>query len=60
MSTIGGSNSNALLPYLDYDALRADPKVVIGYSDATAILLGIHQMSRFGHFLWSSIGGILW
>ena len=31
MSTIGGQNSNALLPYIDYDALKADPKIIIGY-----------------------------
>ena len=39
MSTIGGSNSNSLLPYIDYEALTRDPKIIIGYSDATAILL---------------------
>ncbi|WP_042649147.1 LD-carboxypeptidase, partial [Aeromonas media] len=42
MSVIGGSNSNALLPYLDYEALKRDPKIIIGYSDVTALLLGIH------------------
>ena len=60
MSTIGGSNSNALLPYLDYDALRADPKIIIGFSDATAILLGIHQMTGlvtfYGPALVTSFG----
>ena len=45
MSTIGGTNSNALLPYIDYDAIRADPKVIIGYSDVTSILLGIYQQT---------------
>lgn len=39
MSTIGGFNSNSLLPYLDYQALQADPKILVGYSDVTAILL---------------------
>lgn len=42
MSTIGGANSNSLLPYLDYDAFAAHPKVVVGYSDATAILLALY------------------
>lgn len=42
MSTIGGMNSNALLPYIDYEALRKDPKILIGYSDVTAILLGVY------------------
>ncbi|RBP63501.1 LD-carboxypeptidase [Brenneria salicis ATCC 15712 = DSM 30166] len=42
MSTIGGNNSNSLLPFLDYDALIGDPKVIIGYSDTTALLAGIY------------------
>ena len=42
MSAIGGFNSNALLPHLDEDAIRRDPKIVVGYSDVTALLLGIH------------------
>ncbi|QQK08803.1 S66 family peptidase [Miniphocaeibacter halophilus] len=42
MATIGGLNSNSLLPYIDYEALRNNPKIIIGYSDVTAILLGIY------------------
>lgn len=42
MSTIGGMNSNSLLPYIDYDAFLNNPKIMIGYSDATALLLGIY------------------
>ncbi|TPV95096.1 MAG: LD-carboxypeptidase [Myxococcales bacterium FL481] len=45
MSTIGGQNSNALLPYIDYDAVRSDPKIIVGYSDVTAILLGLHAQT---------------
>ncbi|WP_225074929.1 LD-carboxypeptidase [Streptomyces sp. CoT10] len=41
-TTIGGYNANGVLPYLDYDALRSDPKIIVGYSDITAILLGVH------------------
>ena len=42
MAAIGGMNSNSLLPYIDYDALRRDPKIIVGYSDVTALLLGIY------------------
>lgn len=42
MSAIGGMNSNALLPYIDYEALKRDPKIIIGYSDVTAVLLGVY------------------
>jgi muramoyltetrapeptide carboxypeptidase len=33
----GGSGAARLLPLLDYDAIRANPKVLIGYSDITAL-----------------------
>lgn len=42
MATIGGNNSNSLLPYIDYEALIDHPKIIIGYSDVTALLLGIY------------------
>jgi muramoyltetrapeptide carboxypeptidase len=35
----GGYGAAPLLPHLDRDALRADPKLIIGASDATALLL---------------------
>jgi len=38
----GGWGSARLLPYLDFDAIRRNPKVIIGYSDVTALLLSIH------------------
>lgn len=41
MSSIGGTNSNSLLPYIDYEAFKSNPKIVIGYSDTTAILLAL-------------------
>ena len=43
MATIGGMVSNAILPYIDYDYLTAHPKLIIGHSDITALLLGIYQ-----------------
>lgn len=50
MSTIGGTNSNALLPYIDYEAFKKNPKIMIGYSDATAILLGIYAQTGIPTF----------
>jgi muramoyltetrapeptide carboxypeptidase len=38
----GGWGSARLLPYLDFDMIRRNPKVVIGYSDVTALLLSIY------------------
>lgn len=33
----GGSGAARLLPLLDYDVMRANPKVLLGYSDITAL-----------------------
>lgn len=38
----GGSGAARLLPLLDYDAIRAHPKVLLGYSDITALHCAIH------------------
>lgn len=35
ISTIGGDDSIRLIPYLDLDIIRANPKVFCGYSDTT-------------------------
>ena len=42
----GGWGSARLLPYLDYDTIRRNPKVLIGYSDITALLPGDSREDR--------------
>ena len=42
LATIGGFNSNELLPYLDYELIAKHPKIICGYSDTTAILNAIY------------------
>lgn len=39
----GGWGSPRVLPYLDYDLIAKHPKVIIGYSDVTALINPIHQ-----------------
>jgi muramoyltetrapeptide carboxypeptidase len=39
----GGYGSTRLLPYLDYELIRRQPKVITGYSDITALLNAIYQ-----------------
>lgn len=60
MSTIGGMNSNSILPYIDYDELKKNPKIIIGYSDVTAILLAIYAQTGintyYGPALVASFG----
>ncbi|HET6397301.1 MAG TPA: LD-carboxypeptidase [Pseudoxanthomonas sp.] len=38
----GGSGAARLLPLLDYGAIRRNPKVLLGYSDITALHSAIH------------------
>ncbi len=38
----GGWGCARILPFLDYDAIAAHPKPVVGYSDVTALLLAIY------------------
>ncbi|CAF9942367.1 MAG: hypothetical protein ALECFALPRED_009716 [Alectoria fallacina] len=35
--TVGGSHANELLPYLDYELIRMNPKIFCGYSDITVL-----------------------
>ncbi len=60
MSTIGGMNSNSIVPYIDYEAFNKNPKIIIGYSDVTAILLSIYAKTDistyYGPALVASFG----
>ena len=38
----GGWGSPGLLPLLDYEMIRENPKVLLGYSDATALITAVH------------------
>lgn len=42
----GGAGAYRLLPLLDYDIIRANPKVFIGYSDITALHMAINKLCR--------------
>lgn len=42
----GGAGAYRLLPLLDYDTIRANPKVFIGYSDITALHMAFNKLCR--------------
>lgn len=42
ITSVGGFNANQLLPYLDYDLITQNPKIVCGYSDITILLNAIY------------------
>ena len=50
MASIGGNNTNSILPYVDYEGLKRRPKIVVGYSDATALLLAIYARTGLPTF----------
>jgi muramoyltetrapeptide carboxypeptidase len=41
----GGYGGNRVLPLLDYDVIRDNPKIFVGYSDTTGMLASIAQRS---------------
>ncbi|WP_342559008.1 S66 peptidase family protein [Metasolibacillus sp. FSL K6-0083] len=47
LTAIGGFNSNELLPYLDYELIAENPKILCGYSDITALATAIHKRCQF-------------
>ncbi|MEO0406808.1 MAG: LD-carboxypeptidase [Cyanobacteria bacterium P01_A01_bin.135] len=41
----GDWGSARVLPYLDYEMIRQNPKILVGFSDITALLLGIYAQT---------------
>lgn len=50
MAVRGGYGVMRILPLLDFDEIRANPKVIIGYSDITALVNPVFQRSRLVAF----------
>jgi len=46
MTTIGGLNSNELLPHIDWNVVRLNPKMFFGYSDTTSLHNAIRAMTN--------------
>ncbi len=44
IASIGGDDSVRLLPYLDADIIRANPKILLGFSDTTTLLAYCNQL----------------
>ncbi|MEP7200542.1 MAG: LD-carboxypeptidase, partial [Chloroflexota bacterium] len=54
----GGNGAPRLLPQLDYDLIRAHPKIFIGYSDITALHLAIHRLTGLVTFHGPIVAGL--
>jgi muramoyltetrapeptide carboxypeptidase len=46
----GGYGIMRILPLLDYEMIRKNPKIVMGYSDITALLLALYRKSNLISF----------
>ncbi|MFP4119660.1 MAG: LD-carboxypeptidase [Coleofasciculus sp.] len=46
LAMAGGWGCNRILPLLDYELIRQNPKIIIGYSDVTSLLLAIYAHSH--------------
>ena len=47
LTVIGGFNCNELLPYLDYELIKRNQKIICGYSDITALANAITAKCGF-------------
>lgn len=46
----GGWGCNRILPLLDYSLMRSHPKIIMGYSDITSLLLAIYTQTNLVTF----------
>ena len=46
LTVIGGFNSNQLLDYIDYEAIKENPKIFCGFSDITALSNSIYAKTE--------------
>ncbi|MGV3561100.1 S66 peptidase family protein [Larkinella arboricola] len=59
MAMHGGWGCARLLPLLDYNLIRRNPKVLVGYSDITALLLGIYTQTGL-ITMHGPVGAVTW
>lgn len=55
LCTTGGFNSNGMLPYLNYDLIKRNPKIFVGLSDSTALINAIHKKTGLVTFHGPSV-----
>ncbi len=52
----GGAGATRLLPLLDFSLFARKPKILVGFSDITALLVAIHQQSNLVTFHGPTLG----
>ena len=58
MACIGGFNANQILPFIDYDLLRANPKILCGYSDITVLLNAVYARTDMVTYHAKDLAGL--
>jgi len=58
MCSRGGYGSLRLLDRIDYDLIRKRPKIMVGYSDITALLLAVYQQTGLVVFHGPMVRGL--
>lgn len=48
MASCGGNFAVQMLPHIDWATLRRTPKILMGFSDTTALLCGLYQKAGIG------------
>ncbi|MEU8621222.1 S66 peptidase family protein [Streptomyces sp. NPDC048623] len=66
LATVGGNNTNELLDLVDYDFIASCPKILVGYSDTTALLTAVWSRTGLTTFMgpqlmpqFGEVGGCL-
>ena len=54
----GGYGSIRLLPYIDYKLIQRNPKIIVGYSDATAIFQAIYKKTGLQSLFFGPMPGV--
>jgi muramoyltetrapeptide carboxypeptidase len=54
----GGFGSAQLIPYLDFDAIAANPKPLVGFSDITALHVAIRQRTGLATIYGNGLAGV--
>jgi len=52
----GGNGATSLLPDLDFDLIKKNPKLLVGFSDITGLLIPVHQETGLVTFHGPTLG----
>jgi muramoyltetrapeptide carboxypeptidase len=55
LSFIGGDHSSQLLPLLNFEQIKNNPKIIMGFSDTTVLLLAIYSQTGLVTFYGPSV-----